>query len=158
MSLGHTMDGWYFYRCGGYGCKRKMSIGARIVEDWTADVVKRLRADRKARASAGQHYRHAIEMRNEWQANIDKLGRLYNRFSEAVLVEKLTEAENERDRWQGELDRLGPAQATIEIDFAAGWESATLEQRREMIKNTLASVTVDPGRGVARLTFKRLGE
>ncbi len=158
MSLGHTMDGWAFYRCGGYGCKRKMSIGATIVEDWTAGVVKRERADLRARASADDHYRHAVEMRDECQGKLDKLGRLYDQFSEAVLVEKMTEAAAERDRWQTELDRLEPARASVSLQLDADWDRLTLDERRGLIKATLAAVTVSPGRGVERLSFQRLGE
>jgi site-specific DNA recombinase len=158
MSLGHTMGGWPFYRCSGYGCKRKMSIGATIVEDWTAHVVRRERANLRARASADDHYRHAVTERDEWQANVDKLGRLYDQLSEQVLVEKMTEAAAERDRWQRELDRLEPARASVSLNLGADWDRLTLDERRGLIRATLASVTVDRGRGVERLSFKPLGE
>lgn len=158
MSLGHTMDGWAFYRCGGYDCRRKMSIGATIVEDWTADVVKRERADLKARASADDHYQHATTMRDRGDAAIAKLGRLYDKFPESVFVEQMTEATAERDRWQDELDRLEPARSSIALDIEPIWERANLVQRRRLIKATLATIIVGPGRGVERLSFKRLGE
>jgi DNA invertase Pin-like site-specific DNA recombinase len=158
MSLGHTMGGWPFYRCGGYGCTRKMSIGATIVEDWTAHVVRRERANLRARASADDHYRHAVTERDEWQAKVDKLGRMYDQLSEQVLVEQMAEAAAERDRWQDELDRLEPARASVSLQLATDWEKLTLDERRGLIKATLASVTVDPGRGVERLSFQPLGE
>ena len=159
MSLGHTMQGWAFYRCGGYGCKNKMSIGATIAEGYVANVVRQARADLAARASADDLYRQTVEQREEWQARVDRLLRLYAVApDEAVLIEELTSARAERDRVQSELDRLEPARAAVNLRLGRDWDKLTLDERRALIRATIARVSVGPGRGVERLSHQLLGQ
>jgi site-specific DNA recombinase len=158
MSLGHTMKGWAFYRCGGYGCKNKMSIGAAIAEEYVTDVVTQARSDLTAQASADDLYQQTVAQRDQWQARIDRLLRLYEVApDEAVLIEQLTETRAERDRVQSELDLLEPARAAVTLRLGTDWDKLTLDEKRDLIRVTVARVTVGPGRGVERLSAELLG-
>jgi DNA invertase Pin-like site-specific DNA recombinase len=159
MSLGHTMHGWAFYRCGGYGCGAKMSIGATIAEEYATKVVRRARADLTVRASADELYQQTVSQRDEWQAKVDRLLRLYAVApDEAVLIEQLTEARTERDRVQIELDRLEPARNAVTLRLDTDWDRLTLDEQRDLIRVTIARVIVGPGRGVERLSAELLGQ
>jgi DNA invertase Pin-like site-specific DNA recombinase len=161
MSVGHDARGWYFYHCTGYGCQRKMAIGADIAESVIENAVKQARSDLEARASADEHYRRAVDDRDHWESERERRIRVAmatDTGDEPVAIEAIQEATERRDAAQTEVDRLAPARASLILDVHLIWEHATLAERRGLITATIKSAIVHPGRGPGRITVQLLGE
>jgi hypothetical protein len=101
--------------------------------------------------------RDAEEALARAQADLDAALRVLADFSdEAGARDRLEELRAERDAAQERLEQLGGG-AVIAVKIT-DWETATLAERRALIRATVESVTVAPGRGTGRITVKLLGQ
>jgi hypothetical protein len=158
MSVGtQTQNGrkYGFYRCSPLGdCKNRMAISAEMAEKVVADYVRAQLADVEGKASAETHVRDAEQELDQAQSALEAGIRTLADFSdEPAARERLSELRRERDEAQQRLEKLGGASVAVTINASADWEQLTLEERRALIRATIASATVRSGRGAERITI-----
>ena len=156
MSVGHTMGGWAFYRCGGYGCERKQNIGAKIVEAEVVDYVKRRLAGPRGTATAESGAAEAAAELEHAQAALDATLRAFDGLeAEPVAIERLRELRDARDAAGERYERAAADQDATTIAITVGdWDQLTLDERRGLIKAVVERVTVAPGRGKDRIRIE----
>jgi DNA invertase Pin-like site-specific DNA recombinase len=156
MTVGTVRDGNYpFYRCPPTGdCPRRQTISARIVESVVVAAVKQRIAHKRGRAQAterGQTLRANLETA---QRNLDSAIRAFTGLEgETAAVERIRELTAIRDTAQQQVDHLRPDPFTNGyLDPTLDWDDMTQAARRALIKATVETVTVGPGRGPERVT------
>jgi len=149
-----------FYRCGHVreDCQQRVTISAELVEGIVVGAVRAALSDVEGRASAKSNAREAERELAQAQADFDSAVRAMSEFGdEASVRERLGELREARDRAQDRVDQLGATDVSITINAAQDWDRLTLEERRALIRATVESVTVAPGRGADRVTVKLVG-
>lgn len=150
-----------FYRCATprADCSRRVTIGAEIVEDLVTSAVRDVLSDAEGRASAEQSASRAVDQLELAQSELDAAFRTFAGFEdEQAARERLAQLREARDTAQEHVERLGGVGATLSVSAASDWPRLTLEERRALIRATVARVVVGPGRGVERATVQLLGE
>jgi site-specific DNA recombinase len=144
-----------FYRCASQACERPMTIGAEIAEGLVTDAVHEARADVEGRASAQQGIRRAHETLTQAEDELQAALRVLADFAnEAGAIERLSELREARDEAQARVDQLGASSAAITVSPSADWGRLTLDERRALIRVTIARVLVSPGRGADRVSVE----
>jgi DNA invertase Pin-like site-specific DNA recombinase len=138
-------------------CTRRMVIGAELVEGIVVEAVKARLADVEGRASAEQGAHEAADALARAQASYDAAMRVLDPL-EPAAVERLAELREARDEAQERVDRLGGQRTAITISAAKDWDRLTLDERRALIRATVARVVVAPGRGARRVSIEFVGE
>jgi site-specific DNA recombinase len=148
------------YRCRSTAdCDHHVTISAEIVERIVVDAVKNAIGDVEGRASAATNVRQAVISLEQAQAELDAAIRVLTSYAdETAAVERLAELRQVRDDAQAHVDRLGGASAAVTINASADWDRLTLDERRALIRATVESVMVAPGRGAGRVTVQLVGE
>jgi DNA invertase Pin-like site-specific DNA recombinase len=146
-----------FYRCGNPDCERGVTIAAPRAEDVVSEAVKEALVDVEGRASAEQHMREAAAALDRAQAEYERLIELLDPF-EPAAAKRLEAAKGKRDAAQEHLDSLGGLSASVTITAAKDWDRLTLDERRALIRATVARATVRPGRGSDRISVELFGD
>ena len=76
---------------------------------------------------------------------------------ESAARERLLELRSERDAAEERLAALGGARAVVSVTVD-DWDRLSLDGRRDIIRATVQSATVAPGRGTDRVTVELFGE
>jgi site-specific DNA recombinase len=142
------------YRCPSTSdCDHHMTISAEIVERVVIERVQSILASVEGRASAKANREGAETELERAQSALDAAIRTLADFSdEPATRDRLAELRQVRDDAQERLGQLGrtPTDLTVSAD---DWHLLTADGRRELVKATIASVTVGPGRGAERITI-----
>jgi site-specific DNA recombinase len=153
---------WPAYRCSahpGDDCPRRPTVGAELVERVVVEAVKARLADVVGRASAEQHAREIVAIRDRAQHELDAAIRTLEVVGdEPAARDRLRELAERRDQAQEEVDRLGGTATALSVTAAADWDSLTLAERRDLIVATVERVDIAPGRGAGRVSVKLFGE
>jgi DNA invertase Pin-like site-specific DNA recombinase len=151
-----------FYRCPNSGkgddCPQRMAIGAELAEAAVVDAVKAALADAEGRASAKTEAREAAEAADEAQANYRNALAVLKDFGDEAAVAKLRDLKAEAESARERAERLGGRKAAVTVNAAKDWDRLTLEEQREIVKATVESATVNPGRGRDRVTVRLFGD
>jgi hypothetical protein len=144
--------GYPFYRCGHVreDCDQRVTISAELVEGVVVDAVRAALADVEGRASAEQHIREAEIAAQSAQDALDATLRAFEGFDEPAARERLIELRQARDDARDRLDQLGGTQTAITVNAAEDRDRLTLEEQRALIRATIKSAVVGPGRGAER--------
>lgn len=161
-STGHA--GTYaIYRCGAHAgdpCPKRPTIGAELVEGIVVNAVMAATADIEGRANIEQHTHDVEHELERTQADLEAAIRAFAGLeAESAAVERLGELRRARDAAQEEVDRLGGTRAAVTVNVARDWPTATLAERRALIRATVDSVTVTAGgRGAERVRVQLVGQ
>jgi site-specific DNA recombinase len=159
MVVGTTRQGgkpYTFYRCNPTSdCPRRVTISATAAEAAVVEAVQSLLADVEGRASIEGGVQEA---ERELEARQDGLDRAIGAFSvvadEPSAQERLAELREARDAARDRLADLVAATVPAVVVTAGDWDELTLDERRALIRATIAEVVVAPGRGPDRITIK----
>ena len=147
-----------FYRCSPLGdCPRRVTVGADLVEDAVEQEVRRLLAGMKGRASAATGAKDAARELDRRQAELDFVTRTLvgsGLQTEVAAIERLTELREARDEAALRVEELATFDTFLVLEADRDWCLLNLDERRALIRAVLESVSVAPGRGADRLTFK----
>lgn len=149
-----------FYRCGHVreDCAKRVTISAELVERVVVDAVREHLADAEGRASAEQNVRLAVHALDVAQADLDAAFRAFSGFEgEAAAIKRLAELRALRDDAQAHVDRLGGVRSAVTVNASADWNDLSLGGRRDLVRATVESVTVAPGRGAGRISLQLVG-
>lgn len=145
-----------FYRCAPTGdCTQRVAISADIAERTVAEAVQKLLRGVEGTASADTGIEAA---RTELERAEDALSaavRAFDGFDDIDTVrQKLTTLRGQRDHARERLADLSAAVLpTIKLT-ADDWDQLTLEERRALIRATIVSASVAPGRGPDRISIE----
>jgi site-specific DNA recombinase len=146
------------YRCPpNNDCPKRVSIAAGMVEKLVTDAVREHLAGIEGRASAERNMNKAETELAQAQDALDTAFRTFAGFEdEQAARERLNELREARDAAREHLEELGGSRIvrTVSVD---DWDRLTLAERRDLIRATIESVTVAPGRGPDRVTVKFFG-
>jgi site-specific DNA recombinase len=157
MVVGSAHHGQYaLYRCPPTrDCKQRVTISAEIVEGLVTDAVRERIADVEGRASAETNIREAEADVDLAQEALDGAIRMLAGLEdEPAARERLIELRGARDAARERLEALGGATAAVTVTGAADWDRLTIAERRDLIRATIARVTVAPGRGADRVAVE----
>jgi DNA invertase Pin-like site-specific DNA recombinase len=150
-----------FYRCGSVraDCAARPAIAAEIAEQIVTNAVCGHLADAEGRASAEQSARQAVHELDTAQADLDAAFRAFAGYEgETAARERLAELRQVRDDAQARVDQLGAGGSAITVNASADWGRLELEERRDIIRATVESAVVAPGRGANRITVRLAGK
>jgi DNA invertase Pin-like site-specific DNA recombinase len=150
-----------FYRCEQVPdrCAHRVTVSAKLAEGVVTDAVRGALADEEGRASAAAVVREAAGERSAAQEKLDHaIKTLADLTDEPAAVETITKLRTARDAAQEKVDQLGGTGAVVTVNADADWDRLTLGERRDLIRATVESVTVAPGRGIGRVSVKLFGE
>jgi exonuclease VII small subunit len=111
-------------------------------------------ADVEGRAAARDNADKAVADLERSQDALDGAVRAFDVLGDVESArERLQELRTAVDEAQGRVDQLGGAGASLSISGDRDWDLLTVDERRELIRLTIRSVVVGPGRGAERITI-----
>jgi|NGEPerStandDraft_6_1074524.scaffolds.fasta_scaffold08659_5 site-specific DNA recombinase len=143
------------YRCPSTSdCDHHMTISAVIAEQTIIKHVREVLADVEGRASAEDGARRAEKELAAAQNALDAAVRAFDVLGDVESArERLQELRTSVDKAQGRVDQLGGAGASLSISGDRDWDSLTVDEQRELIRLSIRSAVVGPGRGAERITI-----
>ena len=153
--------GYPIYRCGSTSdCDSHFLIAAHTAEQVVVEAVRNALADVQGRASAESNVREAEQELEAAQGALDAALRAFAGFEdERAAVDRLAELREARDEARAVVDqRLGGSRATVTLNGNADWDVLTADEQRGLIRATVESAIVGPGRGAGRITVKIFGQ
>lgn len=156
MVIGTVREKRYpFYRCPPtLDCKRRAAISATKVEGVVEAVMRDVLSDVEGRASVEANTRDAERDLERSQATLDAAIRAFADVAEeGAAVSRIGELTAQRDRDQEVVDQLGSAGGTIALS-GADWGLLTLGEQRDLVRATIETVLISPGRGTNRISVK----
>jgi hypothetical protein len=143
------------YRCPSTSdCDHHMTISAVIAEQTIIQHVREVLADVEGRASAEDGARRAEKELAAAQNALDAAVRAFDVLGDVESArERLQELRTAVDKAQGRVDQLGGAGASLSISGDRDWDSLTHDEQRELIRLSIRSAIVGPGRGAERITI-----
>lgn len=160
MVVGTSNNSSYFlYRCPPTGdCRRRVTISAELAEQVVVDTVRAALANVEGRASMESNAREAEQALSAAQANLDAALLAFEGFDdEGAARERLLALKQERDLARKRVNRLGGARPALTLNANVDWDRLSHDARRHMIRATVDSATVRPGRGASRVTVELFG-
>jgi hypothetical protein len=142
------------YRCPSTSdCDHHMTISAVIAERVVVEHVRGALADVEGRASAEDGARKAEQELAAAQGALDAAVRAFDVLGDVESArERLRERRAAVDDAQTRVDQLGPGATTISINGSRDWHLLTVAEQRALIRATIESATVAPGREAERIT------
>ena len=143
-----------FYRCNPTSdCPQRVTISADIAERTVADAVQELLRGIEGTATADTGIEVARRELEHAEETLSAAVLAFDGFDDVDTVrEKLTALREQRDQARERLADLSDAVLpTIKLT-ADDWDDLTLEERRALIRATIAEAMVAPGRGADRIT------
>jgi DNA invertase Pin-like site-specific DNA recombinase len=143
------------YRCPSTSdCDHHMTISAVIAEQTIIKHVRETLADVEGRASAEDGARRAESELAAAQNALDAAVRAFDVLGDVESArERLQELRTAVNEAQGRVDRLGGAGASLNISGDRDWDSLTVDEQRALIRATIQTAVVGPGRGAERITI-----
>jgi Recombinase zinc beta ribbon domain len=149
------------YRCPSTSdCPRHVTISAVIAETVVSDAVRAALSDAVGRASAMSGVQDAERALEQAQDELDAAVRTFDLAGladETSAHERLAELRKLRDAARDRVEQLGGHRAAVTVSAAADWDTATLDERRALIRAVVERVTVVPGRGAGRVSVELVG-
>ena len=149
-----------FYRCPPVSdCPQRVTISAEVAEAAVTEAVQALLADVEGRASVEDGSEAAAAELDVRQAELDAAIRAFSVVAdEPSAAERLAELRRARDEARERLADLVAATVPAVTVTAGDWPSLTIDERRALVRATIAEAVVAPGRGHDRITVKPFGE
>lgn len=149
-----------FYRCAPtLDCPRRMTISAQLAEKVVVRATREAIADEEGRASAETDAAEAVGAAEKAQADLDAALRAFAGLEDEVAArERLTELRTLRDEAMANAEHLRGLRSALTISVGEDWERLSLEAKRTLIRATIASATVHPGRGPDRISVLLFSE
>jgi DNA invertase Pin-like site-specific DNA recombinase len=143
------------YRCPSTSdCDHHMTISAVIAEQVVVEYVRGALADVEGRASAEDGARKAEQELAAAQGAVDAAVRAFDVLGDVESArERLRELRAAVDDAQARVDQLGPGATTISINGDRDWHLLTVEEQRALIRATIQTAVVGPGRGAERIAI-----
>lgn len=144
-----------FYRCGHVreDCAKRMAISATMVEAAVTEKVKELLADMRGTASGGTGVAEAAAELERCQQALDAaITAFADLMAEPAAIERLRLLRDARDQARDRHEELlANATATTIAVSVNDWDELTLDEQRALVKATIESVVIEPGRGPERI-------
>jgi site-specific DNA recombinase len=158
MVVGSQKQGpepFYVYRCPSNDeCSKRMTIGAEIAETVVVEYVRAALADMEGRASAEANVHEAERNLEQAQDALRAAVQMLTGLEDVDGTrEKLAELRQAKDDAAARLDRLGGAGVAVTVNASADWDRLNLDEQRALIRATIQSAIVGPGRGAERITI-----
>lgn len=155
------------YRCpSSNDCPCHVTINAEMAEEFVENAVREALKDAEGRASAAQNAKEALQALKTAQAALDAAVRSFDAAglaTEASAIEHLADLRQRRDTAQERVDQMGES-ADKTITLTGDWDDLTRDEKRALIRATIARVDVAPAGprrrwdgGVGRLSIKFVG-
>jgi DNA invertase Pin-like site-specific DNA recombinase len=154
IAIGAGGGRYPIYRCQNADCSRRVTISAPLAEERVCSVVRAILADVQGRASAQREHREAVADAERSQVKLERLIELLDPFEPAAR-RRIELATAERDADRERVAQLGGVSKAHAVDVSR-WDDLTVDERRDLVRGTLAVVRVLPGRGPERLDFEPL--
>jgi hypothetical protein len=158
MAVNRTRGTSWSYRCPSPRpeCDARAAIKAEVIEPYVVEAVRDARANVRGSASIETAVRGAEVEVEVTQSALDAAFRTFAGFEdEDGARERLTALRAERDAARDRLAALGGARrATLTLDADWEWELLTINEQRDVIRATIASVKVGLGRGLGRVSVE----
>jgi DNA invertase Pin-like site-specific DNA recombinase len=147
---------YYLYRCPVTGeCSKRMTVGADIAEGVVVEHVRAAIRNVEGRASAEGHIRAAeAALENAEQALSGAVEMLTGMEDLSATQQRLAELRADRDAARAKLEQLGGTRAAVTVFADRDWGLLTLAEQRALIRATVESACVGPGRGPGRVTVE----
>lgn len=160
MVVGISRSTYPFYRCPPNGdCPRRVTISARIAEEFVSAQTRATLADLEGHASVEDNAREAEAELDRARTALDGAIRsLVGLEEEQATRLRLAELREVRDRAAERVEHLGGHRAVVVLNASADWGRLTLQSQRALIQATIARAVVAPGRGPDRITVETFGE
>lgn len=149
------------YRCAqpDRACPAPAQINATTLEDLVVARVRELLAAESESASVEANVAAAEAELSRTQALLDAAVAAFDGVDVASARQRLLELQAAVQVAADEVSRLRAAAApALELNASRDWAALMLDERRALIRATLRTVTVAPGRGSARVTLQTFGE
>jgi site-specific DNA recombinase len=143
------------YRCPSTSdCDHHVTISAVIAESVVVEATRAAPRDIEGRADARANARHAAD---ELASAESALGAAISAFDGLgdlqATKDKLAQLGTAVDEARERLAQLGGADVAIRVNGAEEWDQMTPEEQRTLIRATIKTATVAPGRGPDRVTI-----
>lgn len=165
MVVGFRTDTKYgrrydFYRCPPIGdCPRRVTISAGVVEGQVVEAIQTLLADVAGSASAGAGIATARAEVDRLEHDLDAAVRAFDGLGDVEAVrERLGALRDARDEARDRLAELEETVLPAVTVTADDWQALTLDERRGLIRATIARVVVAPGSDPSRVTIEARGK
>jgi DNA invertase Pin-like site-specific DNA recombinase len=149
------------YRCPSKSdCPRGVVVSAKIAEAVVTEAVRDALRNVEGRASVEANAAKAEQALDRTQAELDAAIRAFTGLEdEPAARERLAELREARDVAQERVEQLGDRRTIVTISADRDWDRLTLDERRDLIRATVARAIVAPGgRGAGRVTVELVGE
>ncbi len=158
MTVGTNRNGLYpAYRCPGKGsldCELRLSISATVAEEVVVAATRAAIADIDGKADGRASRREAEADVAGAEAALDGAIAAFDGLGDLQATrDKLGALRAAVDAAQDRLERIGGADVAIRVNGAEEWEKLTHDEQRELIRLSIRSAIVGPGRGAERITI-----
>ena len=155
MRMPQQGEDYAIYRCASTSdCEHHMTISAAIAEDTIVKHVREALADVEGRASAEDSARQAETELAAAQDALDAAVRAFDGLGDVESArERLSEMKAAVDAARDRVDETSTASPVVSVNAARDWEELTVAEQRALIRATIKSATVGPGRGAGRITI-----
>lgn len=149
-----------FYRCIPTGdCPKRVAISATMVEEAVVEETRRQLRGIEGTASTEDNAREAEAELARAQADLDAAISAFAALTdEPAARNRLAILSGVRDEAAAHLDRLSGPGSTVTIRADEDWDLLNLAEKRALIRATIDTVTVAPGRGPSRITIRAFSE
>lgn len=165
LVTGTTVQGrrrkpYSFYRCVPTSdCPQRVTISADVAEAKIRDAVQDALRGIEGRAAIDQGIADAQRTFEQAERELDAAVEAFTGLDDVASARaKLLELRERRDTARDRLSLLGAAAAPAVTVTADDWDLLTLDERRALIRATIDSATVAPGRGPNRIAVKPISE
>jgi site-specific DNA recombinase len=142
------------YRCpSSSDCDHHMTISAVIAEEVVVAAARAAIADIEGRADGKANRRQAEADLASAETALDAAVSAFDGLGDLQAAkDKLAQLGTAVDEAQDRLGQLGGAGVAIRVNGAEEWEKLTHDEQRELIRLSIRSAIVGPGRGAERIT------
>jgi len=155
MKMPQQGTDYAIYRCASTSdCEHHMSISAVIAEETIVEHVRRVLADAEGRASAEDGAKQAEGDLATAQDALDAAVRAFDGLGDVESArERLAELKAAVDAARARVDEMSTSAPVISVNAARDWDRLTTDEQRALIRATIKSAVVGPGRGAGRITI-----
>jgi hypothetical protein len=141
-------------------CSQRAAISAEMIERHVVEMALARVFEIQGHGSVETDVRAAEVALEVAQAELDAAIRTLTVVGdEPAAVERLTTLQAVRNAARERVDQLAAtARGALTLHAASDWPRLSSAARREIIRLTVASVTVAPGRGLDRVALRFVGE
>jgi site-specific DNA recombinase len=143
------------YRCPtSSDCDRHMTISAVIAEEVVVAATRAAIADIEGRAHAQANRRQAEADLASAESALEAAVSAFDGLGDLQATkDKLAQLGAAADEARERLERMGAGDIAIRVNGAEEWDQLTHDEQRELIRATIKTAVVAPGRGADRITI-----